>query len=44
MRARGPEWADVGGKEPGAVVSPAKCPRKVIALFGLKLMSIKTKI
>ena len=40
----GPEWADAGGGEPGAVVPPGKCPWKVIVLFGLKLMSIKAKI
>ena len=44
VRARGPEWADAGGGEPGAVVPPGKCPGKVIPLFGIKLMSIKTKV
>ena len=44
VRAWGPEWADAGGGEPGAVVPPRKCPGKVIPLFGIKLMSIKTKI
>ena len=44
MRAHGPEWADAGGREPGAVVPPGKCHGKVIPLFGIKLMSIKTKL
>ena len=44
MRARGPEWADAGGREPGAVMLPTKYPGRVIALLGNKLMSIKRKI
>ena len=44
VRAWGPKWADAGGREPGAVVPPAKCLGKVIPLFGIKHMSIKTKL
>ena len=43
-RAHGPEWAGAGGRQPGAVMPPARNPGKVIPLLGIKLMSIKTKL
>ena len=44
MIAHGPEWAGAGGREPRAAVSPARHAGKMIPLFGIKLMSIKTKL
>lgn len=44
MRAHGPEWAGAGGREIGAVLPPVRHHGKVMPLFGIKLMSIKTKL
>ena len=44
MRAHGPEGAGAGGREPGAVMPPARHPGKVIPLFEIKLMLIKTEL
>ena len=42
MSAHGPEWADVGGREPVAVSPRARCHGKLIPPFGIKLMLIKS--
>ena len=44
VRAHGPEGAGSGGREPGAVMPPASHPGKVIPLFEIKLMLIKTEL
>ena len=44
VRACGSEWAGARGREPGAVVFPVRHSGKLTPLFGIKLMSIKTKL